>query len=108
MALHCSYKNRFGHYTYKFNGKPYKVWFCQANALCAMIHFYREEREGKRVDMVQLMGFFGDLVHARNCIKDADFFKNCTGFTFFANELTPDMWKLVKMMSRNGIQVTLK
>lgn len=54
------------------------------------------------------MGFFGDLVHARNCIKDADFFKNCTGFTFFANELTPDMWKLVKMMSKNGIQVTLK
>lgn len=72
-----------------------------------MIHFYRDEKDGKRVDMTQLMGFFVDLKHANNCIKD-NFFNKCSGFTFFAKELDDDLWKMVRLMAKNGIKVTIK
>ena len=86
MALHVTYTNRLGYFTKKsLDGKTRKVCFCRANALCAMMHFYREEKDGKRHDMVQLWGFFADTKHAENCIKDGFFQQNeCSNFTFNA------------------------
>jgi hypothetical protein len=73
-----------------------------------MMYFYREEKDGKRVDKVQLCGFFADTKHAENCIKDG-FFRNCKGFTFFAKELQDaSYWKLIKLLTKYGIKVTIK
>ena len=105
MALHVSYKNRRG-YCYCDNvdrtGKA-KIWFCHANCLCAMMNFYKDENgEAKR-----LHSFLLDIDHAKNCIK-ADLFKDYSGFTFFAKELNEKMWRLIKMMTKHGIKVTIK
>lgn len=109
MALRVNYKTRYGYYLDKSaDGKTRKVWFCRANALCAMINFYREEKEGKRVDMVQLCGFFADKRHAKACIEDG-FFNRNTGFTFFAKELdNANIWELIKLLTKHGIKVTIK
>lgn len=110
MALHVTYTNRLGYFTRKaLNGETCKVWFCRANALCAMMHFYREEKDGKRHDMVQLWGFFADTKHAENCIKDG-FFNDCSNITFNAKECADatNIWKLIKLLTKYGIKVTIK
>lgn len=109
MALHVNYKNRMG-YCYCDNvdrTRKVKIWFCHANALCAMMNFYKAEEDGKKVDMARLHSFLLDLGHAKNCIK-ADLFKDYSGFTFYAKELTDEMWRLIKMMTKHGIKVTIK
>lgn len=109
MALHVSYKNRMGYcYLKSMDGtKTWKIWFCHANALCAMMYFYRKQEDGKLHDMVQLNNFLLDVQHAKRCIQGGAF-KDYYGFTFFANELTPNMWKLVKIMAKSGIKVIIK
>lgn len=111
MALHVTYTNRLGYYTQTSeDGKTsWKIWFCRANALCSMMYFYREQKDGKRVDKVQLCGFFADTKHAENCIKDG-FFRNCKGFTFNAKECadSTNIWKLIKLLTKYGIKVTIK
>lgn len=105
MALHVSYKNRMG-YCYCDNvdrTRKVKIWFCHANCLCAMMNFYKDEN-GKAN---RLHSFLLDIGHAKNCIK-AGLFKDYSGFTFFAKELTDEMWRLIKMMTKNGIKVTIK
>ena len=114
MALRVNYRNRYGFYTQTFKTaegeKSYKVWFCRANCTCAMIHFYkREDENGKMATYVDLGGFFADLKHAGRCVADG-FFNNCSGFTFKAQEIadSPEMWKLIKMLTKHGIKVTIK
>lgn len=105
MALRVNYKNRMG-YCYCDNvdrTRKVKIWFCHANALCAMMNFFKNEN-GK---VNRLHSFLLDLDHAKNCIK-ADLFKDYSGFTFFAKELTDEMWGLIKLMTKNGIKVTIK
>lgn len=114
MALHVDFKSRFGYFIRKSaDGKhSCKVHFCDANALTAMMHFYREEQDGKREDMVQLWGFFADLKHAERCLKDESlfFFRHCVNFTFYAKAIAehPDMWKFIKLLTKYGIKVTIK
>lgn len=110
MALYVNYKNRLGYFTRKsLDGKSRKVWFCRANALCSMIYFYRTEEDGKRKDKVQLWGFFADVRHAEKCIKDG-FFNDCSNFTFNAEECAnaENIWKLIKVLTKYGIKVTIK
>lgn len=109
MALHVTYTNRMGYcYLKSQDGtKTWKLWFCHANALCAIIYFYRKKEDGKRQDFVQLHTFFVDNQHAERCIKDG-LLNNYYGFTFYAKEMSDRMWKLVKIMTKNGIKVTIK
>lgn len=108
MALHVNYKNRLGYFKKQsLDGRWRKVWFCRANALCSMMYFYREEKDGKRHDMVQLWGFFADVTHAERCINTG-YFKNCGRFVFYAKALNKDLWKMIQLMTENGIKVTIK
>lgn len=109
MALHVTYTNRIGYFTLKSRDSEHtwKLWFCHANAMCAMMYFWRETKENKRRDMVKLWGFFQDAKHAEACIKDG-FFRDCTGFTFIAKEMGENSWKLVKILTKYGIKVTIK
>lgn len=107
--LNVSYKNRIGYYTLKSQDgqNKWKIWFCHANALCAMMYFYNEKKDGKKTPMVQLHSFFVDLEHAKRCIKN-DTFHDCSNFHFYAKEMDDRMWKLVKIMTKNGIKVTIE
>lgn len=71
MPLNVSYKNRIGYFTqiskYGDLEQKYKIWICHANALCAFMYFYKDE---KGVDMAQLMGFCCDIQHVKNLIKN--------------------------------------
>lgn len=104
--LNVSYVNRMGYCTLKDeNDKPkWKIWFCHANCLCAMMYFYKDEN---KVDMVQLHMFFNDVQHAKRCIEDNIFERYCN-FHFYAKEMDERMWKLVKVMTKNGIKVTIE
>lgn len=107
--LNVSYKNRIGYYTLTSQDgqNKWKIWFCHANALCAMMYFYNEKKDGKKQSMVQLHNFFVDLEHAKRCIKN-DTFHDCSNFHLYAKEMDDKMWKLVKIMTKNGIKVTIK
>lgn len=111
MPLNVSYKNRIGYYTdtQEIDGKKYKykMWFCHANALCAIMYFYNKEEDGKKVPMVQLHGFFADLNHAKRCIKDG-YFSGCSNFHFKAKEMDKGLWAMVKYMAEQGIKVTIE
>lgn len=110
MALNVTYTNRMGYFylNSKTDQHKWKIWFCHANALVAMMHFFKKDVEGEKVDWVEVFGWFADLKHAERCIKDSDYFRNCSCFTFYAKEMNEDIWKLVKIMTRNGIKVTIK
>ena len=103
--LHVDFKEKIGYYTLVgADGKKFKVHFCEANALCAMIHFYKDEN-GKR--WADCCGFFGDVKHAERCIN-AGYFQHCGRFVFDARRLTNDLWKMIRMITENGIKVTIK
>ena len=110
--LNVSYKNRIGYCTLtqeSIEGKhKWKIWFCHANCLCAMMYFYdKTEEDGKKTPMVQLHMFFNDVKHAENCIKD-NIFRDYSNFHFYAKEMDDRMWKLVKIMTKHGIKVTIE
>lgn len=110
MALKVDYANRMGYFYLHTKDKQnkWKIWFCHSNALVAMVHFYKKDVDGKKEDWTELFGWFADLKHAERCIKDIDYFRNCSGFTFYAKEMSKDIWKLIKVMTKNGIKVTIK
>lgn len=106
--LNVSYKNRIGYYTLNQGGKKFKMWFCHANCICAIMYFYNKKAEdGKKTPMVHLYGFFNDQEHARRCIKDG-YFCDCSNFHFFEKEMDNRMWTLVKTMVKHGIKVTIE
>lgn len=108
--LNVSYKNRIGYYTLTSQDgqTKWKIWICHANALCAMMYFYNDiDKDGKKTPMVQLHNFFVDLEHAKRCIKN-DTFHDCSNFHFYAKEMDDRMWRLVKIMTKNGIKVTIE
>lgn len=107
MALHVSYRNRMG-YCYCDNvdrtGKA-KVWFCHANALCAMMNFYKEEN-GE--EWTNLHCFFADIEHLKRCAKDGllDHYK--AGITLYAKAMDNNLWKMARIFAESGIKVTIK
>lgn len=104
MPLQVDFKHPIGHYTHKFGQHKIKNLICPANALCGMVHKYDHPAHGAMID---LAGFFADLKHAEKCIK-AGYFSQCTGITFYAKALDKDHWKLIQLMTKNGIKVTIK
>ena len=108
MALRVDFNNRFGYCLVPtVNGKKTKVWLCGANCLWAQINFYRKEEDGKRVDMTQLCGFICDVAHLKRCLKNGVHL-NYDGLTFFAEKMDAELWKAVKVLTENGIKVTIK
>lgn len=64
--LRVDYTKRMGEWIIKGgDGEEYKQTLCGCNGLCAMMHFYTDD---KGVDMVQLCSFFADEEHAKNCL----------------------------------------
>ena len=104
MALHVDFtmKSRVGYYR---NGKR-KIWLCSANALWAEMNFYAVTEDEKLVQKVQLCGFIADTEHLKRCIKAGII--HYQGLTIFASKMNADMWKAVKMLTKNGIKVTIK
>ena len=102
--LSVDFNKRIGYYNLKSLNKKYRIDICHANALCAMIHFHKDE-DGE--DQATLQMFFGDYIHAERCIK-TDIFHDCSGFVFYAKELSKDMWKVIQLMTKQGIEVTIK
>lgn len=107
MSVNVSYVNRIGYCTLKQGENKFKIWFCHMNGLCAMMYFYNEVEDGKKIPMVQLHAFFGNLTHAKRCIND-DFFEGYSNFHFYTKEMDNEMWKLVKIMTNHGIKVTIE
>lgn len=104
MPLRVNYtmKSRIGYY----RKQNRNVWLCSSNSLWAEIHFYAEPEDGKRVQKVQLISFLADVEHLKRCLK-AGILKY-QGLTFFADKMTPELWKAVKELTQNGIKVTIK
>lgn len=108
--LSVNYENQIGYCFLKDeNGEPsWKICFCHANCLCAMMYFYNEvSEEGEPTEMVQLHAFFSDVEHAKRCIND-DFFADYTDFHFYAKELDNDLWRMIRVMTKKGIKVTIE
>ena len=105
--LNVSYENRIGYYTRTWNVNDYKVWFCHANCLCAEVHFYKDENDR---DMVSLQGFYADIQHLKNCFKDKSMklYGDCKDFHFYAKELDKELWKMIQLLTKNGIKVTIE
>lgn len=104
MALQVDVKHPIGCYTHKFGQHKSKNLICPANALCAMVHKYDHPAHGTTID---LCGFFADIQHAKKCIENG-YFSQCSGITFYAKALDNNHWKLIKVMTKNGIKVTIK
>lgn len=108
MPLNVSYKNRIGYYTQEDRLEDIvqkrKVWICHANALCAFMYFYKDENG---VCMAQLMGFCANLEHVKRLIED-DWFAPCSNFHFRAKEMNAELWKMVKLLAKAGIKVTVE
>lgn len=111
MPLNVSYKNRIGYYTetQKLGDQvyKYKIWFCHANCLCAMMYFWTEDQNGEKVSLVKPVGFFSDLAHLKRC--DKNIFENCSNFHFKAQELNTELWNMIKYMTTTlHIKVTIE
>ena len=109
--LHVSYENRIGYCTLTSQDKQnkWKLWFCHANCLCSLMYFYKkvDEESGKKEDMVQLHTFYADVKHFEKCVK-AGYLSDYSNFHFYAKELDKDLWKMVQLLVKNGIKVTIE
>lgn len=105
MALHVDFDRKLGHYTLKQGERKYKIYFCACNALCAEIHFYKDE-QGE--EMAQLHSFFGDLEHLKRCAKAGRLNHYGNGVILYAKNMTSDHWKMARVFAENGIKVTIK
>lgn len=104
--LNVSYENRIGYYTRTWNGNDYKVWFCHANCLCAEVYFYKDEDDR---DMVSLQRFYADITHLKNYLKGSKAaYADCKDFHFYAKELDKDLWKMIQLLTKHGIKVTIE
>lgn len=107
--LNVSYKNKIGHFTAtQKRGEAvhtYRVDICHANALCAMVQFYTDNNGNK---MAQLVSFFADIQHAKNCLKEDWLLEDWNNFVFNAKECDTQMWKLIRLLAENGKKVTIK
>lgn len=107
MSVNVSYANRIGYCTLKQGENKFKIWFCHMNGLCAMMYFYNEVEDGKKIPMVHLHAFFSDLTHAKRCINN-DFFADYSNFHFYAKELNNDLWRMIRVMTEKNIKVTIE
>lgn len=107
--LRVDYTNRFGYCSVpSVNGKTTKVWLCGANCLWAEIDFYRTRENGKRTDKVRLWGFICDVAHLERYLQNGVHLDYERGITFFADKMNAELWKAVKVLTENGIKVTIK
>lgn len=106
--LNVSYKNKIGHFTAtQKHGEQvhtFRVDICHANALCAMMYFYTDNNGEK---MAQLVSFFADIAHVKNCLKD-NVLAEWDKFVFNAKQCDTQIWKLIRLLADNGKQVTIK
>ena len=77
------------------------------NGLCAMMYFYNEVEDEKKIPMVHLHACFSDLTHAKRCINN-DFFTGYSNFHFYAKELNNDLWRMIRVMTEKNIKVTIE
>ena len=107
MAIRVDYGKRMGYcLAPACNGKKAKVWICRANCLWAEINFFRRVEDGKRHDKAQLCGFFADLGHLKRYLVNTE--THFHDLTFFAKEMNTELWKAVKILTENGVKVTIK
>ena len=109
MALIVDFKTetRMGYYyVAKGNGKRTKVWLCSANCTWAEIYFYNKVEDGRQATMTQLCGFICDLKHLERWLKNTQ--APYDGLTFFACKMDAELWKAVKILTENGVKVTIK
>lgn len=106
--LNVSYKNKIGHFTQTQTTEDgttkFRIDICHANCLCAMMYFYTDSKGDK---MAQVVSFFIDLGHFKNCIKDG-MLNNWNNFVFNAKECNAEMWKLIRLLADNGKKITIK
>lgn len=109
MALNVSYKNKIGYFTATQTNAggthKYRIDICQANCLCAMVHFHKNENGEK---MVHLVSFFADIQHAKQCFKDGFFLDKWNNFVFHVKECDTEMWKFIRLLADNGKKITIK
>lgn len=112
--LNVNYKNRIGYCT-ETQVQPdgtknkYRIWFCWANCLCALMYFWDEEKDGEILHNAKPVGFFTDNPHFDRCIK-AKVLINYSNFHFKVKELNKDqrLWTMVKHLVLSGVKVTLE
>lgn len=106
MPLHVDYamKNRIGYYRQEKTNR--KIWLCSSNSLWAEINFYAEQEDNQRIQMAQLCGFIADVEHLKRCLKSG--ILHYKGLTIFSSKMDAEMWKAVKVLTENGIKVTIK
>lgn len=101
--LNVSYKNKIGRYTLTQTNahgtQKFRIDICHANCLCAMMYFTE--------DTAQVISFFHDLTHAKNCIKN-NVLDGSDNFIFNAKQLNSEMWKLIRLLADNGKKITIK
>lgn len=107
--INVDYKTPYGYYTLtqktSEGKKKYKVHICKANCLWAEVYFYTNN-QGE--DMVQLMGFFSDLKHLANCLKNNVEDGN-NNYIFNSKEIgeNKDIWGAIRLLTENGKKVTI-
>lgn len=113
MALYVDYKKPYGYFTAttEVGGKKEKnkVTMCRANCMWAEIWFSTEMRDGKKVRLASLGGFFNDPTHLKRCSVD-NLLKNYDNYVFYAERIKGNkyIWKAIQILAESGKKVTIK
>lgn len=102
--LNVSYENRIGYCTLTQGEDEFRIDFCHANCLCAMMYFYKEE-DG--TEMVRVHCFFADLAHAKRCI-DGGVLEGHDDFHFVKKEMDRSMMAFARHLEKRGFKVTIE
>lgn len=106
--INVSYKNKIGYFTKTEKSadgvRKFRIDICHANAMCAMMYFYKSE---KGEDMVQLHSFASDIKHAKECIKRG-MYHDWDNFVFNAKECNAEVWKFIRLLADNGKKIRIK
>lgn len=112
--LRYYYKNPYGYYTHTVERDGKKVKFknhiLHGNCLWVEMYFYKQEEDGKMVDMEQLCGFWSDLDHIKRAMKGYTIYQYDDDFVFYAEEIEgqKDIWKAIQILAKLGKKITIK
>lgn len=96
------WKQKIGKATLQKNNKEYEITLYKGNALIIMLYEFTDD---KNVEKFELINFFADREHLRNCLKECPhIFKDFKKFEFFG-KLNKDLWFFIMKMSELGIGI---
>ena len=103
MALRWDWKHKIGELVIKQNEIEFNISIYKGNALAIFIYEWKDE---DNTEKYQIMQFFCDKEHFKNCAKDFNYAEDWVKITLW--EVPNDFWIILKDLVKRGVTIEIR